>query len=116
MIKVLQKSGGDAFIEDKHSHTPFYYRTHGQRLNVRSMKDNAVMNQLISGQLSRPLLQDLEEDIYDWIHTGNIGKLEELVLTGYADLLLGRNHEVEDADSIGFLEVLPQYQVGNLIL
>lgn len=90
------------------------------------MKDNAVMNQLISGQLSRPLLQgifppllsfksrlfpDLEEDIYDWIHTGNIGKLEELVLTGYADLLLGRNHEVEDADSIGFLEVLPQYQV-----
>ncbi|UMM24050.1 hypothetical protein L5515_004469 [Caenorhabditis briggsae] len=110
MIKVLQKSGGDAFIEDKHGHTPFYYRTHGQRLNVRSMKDNAVMNQLISGQLSRPLLQDLEEDIYDWIHTGNIGKLEELVLTGYADLLLGRNHEVDDADSIGFLEVLPQYQ------
>ncbi|CAB3403422.1 unnamed protein product [Caenorhabditis bovis] len=104
------KSGGDAFIEDKHGHTPFYYRTHGQRLNVRSMKDNAVMNQLISGQLSRPLLQDLEEDIYDWIHTGNIGKLEELVLTGYADMLLGRTHEVEDADSIGFLEVLPQYQ------
>ncbi|CAI5445216.1 unnamed protein product [Caenorhabditis angaria] len=110
MIKVLQKSGGDAFIEDKHGHTPFYYRTHGQRLNVRSMKDNAVMNQLISGQINRPLLQDLEEDIYDWIHTGNVGKLEELVLTGYADLLLGRNHEVEDADSIGFLEVLPQYQ------
>ncbi|PIO56504.1 hypothetical protein TELCIR_22096, partial [Teladorsagia circumcincta] len=52
----------------------------------------------------------LEEDIYDWIHTGNVGKLEELVLTGYGDLLLGRNHEVEDADSIGFLEVLPQYQ------
>ncbi|KHJ93002.1 ankyrin repeat protein [Oesophagostomum dentatum] len=130
MIKVLQKAGGDAFIDDKvsskisvctvpretlvisqHGHTPFYYRTHGQRLNVRSMKDNAVMNQLMSGQLSRTLLQDLEEDIYDWIHTGNIGKLEELVLTGYADLLLGRNHEVEDADSIGFLEVLPQYQV-----
>uniref|UniRef100_A0A8R1HMB2 ANK_REP_REGION domain-containing protein n=1 Tax=Caenorhabditis japonica TaxID=281687 RepID=A0A8R1HMB2_CAEJA len=110
MIKVLQKSGGDAFIEDKHGHTPFYYRTHGQRLNVRSMKDNAVMNQLISGQLSRPLLQDLEEDIYDWIQTGNVGKLEELVLTGYADLLLGRNHEVDDSDSIGFLEVLPQYQ------
>ncbi|GMT20603.1 hypothetical protein PFISCL1PPCAC_11900 [Pristionchus fissidentatus] len=110
MIKVLQKAGGDAFIEDKHGHTPFYYRTHGQRLNVRMMKDNAVMSQLISGQLNRILLQDLEEDIYDWIHTGNIGKLEELVLTGYADLLLGRNHEVEDADSIGFLEVLPQYQ------
>ncbi|CAJ0580803.1 unnamed protein product, partial [Mesorhabditis spiculigera] len=110
MIKVLQKSGGDAFIEDKHGHTPFYYRTHGQRLNVRTLKDNAIMSQLISGQLHRPLLQDLEEDIYDWIHTGNVGKLEELVLTGYADLLLGRNHEVEDADSIGFLEVLPQYQ------
>ncbi|WKX99944.1 hypothetical protein Q1695_014649 [Nippostrongylus brasiliensis] len=110
MIKVLQKAGGDAFIEDKHGHTPFYYRTHGQRLNVRSMKDNAVMNQLMSGQLNRTLLQDLEEDIYDWIHTGNVGKLEELVLNGYGDLLLGRNHEVEDADSIGFLEVLPQYQ------
>ncbi|PIO71271.1 hypothetical protein TELCIR_06838 [Teladorsagia circumcincta] len=76
-----------------HGHTPFYYRTQGQRLNMRSMKDNAVMNQLMSGQLSRTLLQDLEEDIYDWIHTGNVGKLEELVLTGYGDLLLGRNHE-----------------------
>ena len=53
-----------------------------------------VINQLISGQLNRPLLQDLEEDITDWVHTGNIGKLEELVLNGYADLLLGRNHQV----------------------
>uniref|UniRef100_A0A1I7W721 ANK_REP_REGION domain-containing protein n=1 Tax=Heterorhabditis bacteriophora TaxID=37862 RepID=A0A1I7W721_HETBA len=79
MIKVLQKSGGDAFIDDKHGHTPFYYRTHGQRLNVRSMKDNAVMNQLVSGQLNRTLLQ------------------------GFINF-------VEDADSIGFLEVLPQYQ------
>lgn len=66
---------------------------------------------LTSAASSNILFLDLEEDIYDWIHTGNIGKLEELVLTGYADLLLGRNHEVEDADSIGFLEVLPQYQV-----
>ncbi|KJH52510.1 ankyrin repeat protein [Dictyocaulus viviparus] len=110
MIKVLQKAGGDAFIDDKHGHTPFYYRTHGERLNMRSMKDNAVMNHLISGQLSRTLLQDFEEDIYDWTHNGDVDKLEELVLTGYGDLLLGRNHEVEDADSIGFLEVLPQYQ------
>ena len=53
---------------------------------------------------------DLEEDISDWIHTGNVGKLEELVLNGYADLLLGRNHQVDDADAVGFLEVLPQYQ------
>uniref|UniRef100_A0AC34QFB3 Uncharacterized protein n=1 Tax=Panagrolaimus sp. JU765 TaxID=591449 RepID=A0AC34QFB3_9BILA len=110
MIKVLQKSGGDAFIEDKYGHTPFYYRTHGKRLNMRTLKDNAVINQLISGQLNRPLLQDLEEDISDWIHTGNVGKLEELVLNGYADLLLGRNHQVDDSDAVGFLEVLPQYQ------
>ena len=52
----------------------------------------------------------MEEDISDWIHTGNVGKLEELVLNGYADLLLGRNHQVDDADAVGFLEVLPQYQ------
>lgn len=39
-----------------------------------------------------------------------MGKLEELVLNGYADLLLGRNHQVDDADAVGFLEVLPQYQ------
>jgi hypothetical protein len=86
------------------------------------------MNQLISGELTRRLLQgiwdlckfkekiptllytDLEEDISDWVHTGNIGKLEELVLNGYADLLLGRTHEVEDLEAIRFLEVLPQYQ------
>ncbi|TKR64477.1 hypothetical protein L596_025002 [Steinernema carpocapsae] len=110
MIKVLQKSGGDAFIEDKYGHTPFYYRTHGKRLNVRTLKDNAVINQLISGQLNRPLLQDLEEDISDWIHTGNVGKLEELVLNGYADLLLGRNHNIDENEAVGFLEVLPQYQ------
>uniref|UniRef100_A0A158P856 ANK_REP_REGION domain-containing protein n=1 Tax=Angiostrongylus cantonensis TaxID=6313 RepID=A0A158P856_ANGCA len=110
MIKVLQKAGGDAFIDDKHGHTPFYYRTHGERLSIRNIKNNAAMNQLMSGQLSRTLLQDFEEDIYDWTHNGNVGKLEELVLTGYGDLLLGRNHEVEDPDSIGFLEVLPQYQ------
>lgn len=70
---------------------------------------------------------DLEEDISDWIHTGNVGKLEELVLNGilnaailsnanlyfpgYADLLLGRTHTVDDAEAINFLEVLPQYQV-----
>ena len=42
MIKVLQKAGGDAFIEDKYGHTPFYYRTHGKRLNIRTLKDNAV--------------------------------------------------------------------------
>uniref|UniRef100_A0A0K0F5M1 ANK_REP_REGION domain-containing protein n=1 Tax=Strongyloides venezuelensis TaxID=75913 RepID=A0A0K0F5M1_STRVS len=110
MIKVLQKFGGDAFIEDKFGHTPFYYRTHGKKLNVLSLKDNAVINQLITGQLNRPLLQDLEEDISDWIHTGNIGKLEELVLNGYAELLLGRTAQVNDADSMSFLEVLPQYQ------
>ncbi|KAK0420633.1 hypothetical protein QR680_014803 [Steinernema hermaphroditum] len=115
MIKVLQKSGGDAFIEDKYGHTPFYYRTHGKRLNVRTLKDNAVINQLISGQLNRPLLQDLEEDISDWIHTGNVGKLEELVLNGYADLLLGRNHQVNDNEAMGFLEVLPQYQASAKI-
>lgn len=53
----------------------------------------------------------MEEDISDWIHTGNVGKLEELVLNGYADLLLGRTHSVDDPDAINFLEVLPQYQV-----
>jgi hypothetical protein len=42
MIKVLQKAGGDAFVEDKYGHTPFYYRTHGKRLNIRTLKDNAV--------------------------------------------------------------------------
>jgi hypothetical protein len=41
-FKVLQKAGGDAFIEDKLGHTPFYYRTHGKRLNIRTLKDNAV--------------------------------------------------------------------------
>uniref|UniRef100_A0A914GVW4 Uncharacterized protein n=1 Tax=Globodera rostochiensis TaxID=31243 RepID=A0A914GVW4_GLORO len=111
MIKVLQKAGGDAFIEDKYGHTPFFYRTHGKRLNIRTLKDNAVINNLIAGQLNRTLLQDLEEDITDWVHTGNIGKLEELVLNGYADLLLGRNHQVEDAEAVSFLEAIEQ---GNL--
>ncbi|VDD96314.1 unnamed protein product [Enterobius vermicularis] len=110
IIKMLQKAGGDAFIEDKRGHTPFYYRNHDRRLNIKTFKEHALMNQLLSGELSRFLLQDLEEDIHDWIHSGNIGKLEELVLTGYGDLLLGQAHEADDQDVITFLEVLPQYQ------
>ena len=45
----------------QYGHTPFYYRTHGKRLNMRTLKDNAVINQLISGQLNRPLLQGKNE-------------------------------------------------------
>lgn len=41
----------------QHGHTPFYYRTHPRGMNLRTMKDNAVMNQLMTGELSRPLLQ-----------------------------------------------------------
>ena len=32
------------------------------------------------------------------------------LVNGYADLLLGRAHQVDDADANGFLELLPQYQ------
>jgi hypothetical protein len=46
-IKVLQKAGGDAFMEDKYGHTPFYYRTHGRGLNIRTLKDNAVSQKYI---------------------------------------------------------------------
>lgn len=43
----------------------------------------------------------------DWIHTGNVGKLEELVLNGYADLLLGRAHQV------AFFKQQSFYQLKN---
>lgn len=42
---------------------------------------------------------------------GNLGKLEELVLNGYGDLLLGKIAEVDEKDTLNFLEILPQYQV-----
>ncbi|VDN06231.1 unnamed protein product, partial [Thelazia callipaeda] len=110
MIKKLQKAGADGFIEDKLGHTPFYYRTHARRLHIRVANDNATLSGLISGQMGRSLLKDLEEDISNWIHTGNVRKLEDLVLNGYADLLVGRIHEVDDPDTLNFLDVLPQYQ------
>jgi hypothetical protein len=53
----------------------------------------------------------LEEDISDWFQSGNVGKLEELVLNNFGDLLLGRTHDIDNTDVIDFLEVLPQYQV-----
>lgn len=55
---------------------------------------------------------DLEEDISDWINAGNLRKLDNLVLTGYANLLSGRIHEVDDLDIRHFLDTLPQYQVN----
>uniref|UniRef100_A0A0N4U7Y3 ANK_REP_REGION domain-containing protein n=1 Tax=Dracunculus medinensis TaxID=318479 RepID=A0A0N4U7Y3_DRAME len=108
IAKLLQKSGANAFIEDKYGHTPFYYRSHVMR--SKNFKENTVISQLISGQMNRKRLRDLEEDISDWIHVGNIAKMEQIVLFGYGDLLLGRMNEVEDSDVINFLEVLPQYQ------
>lgn len=62
---------------------------------------------------------DLEEEISDWLQVGNLQKLEELVLSGFGDLLLGKMAQVEDKDVLSFLEILPQYQVmfqhGNKI-
>ena len=109
-VKMLQKAGADAFIEDKSGHTPFYYRTNQSALKVHVVRDSAVIDQLMEGALSRSLLQDLEEDITDWFQSGNVGKLEELVLNNFGDLLLGRTTDIDNTDVIDFLEVLPQYQ------
>jgi hypothetical protein len=56
-VKMLQKCGADAFIEDKNGHTPFYYRTNQMLLNVHVVRDTAVIDQLLAGELSRALLQ-----------------------------------------------------------
>jgi len=56
----------------------------------------------------------LEEEISDWLQVGNLEKLEELVLSGFGDLLLGKLAQVEDKDVVNFLEILPQYQVLSL--
>ncbi|VDO53758.1 unnamed protein product [Onchocerca flexuosa] len=74
------------------------------------IKDNDQMDQLLTGQISEPLLQDFEENISNWIHTGNIRKLDDVVLNGYADLLSGRAHETDDPDVRHFLDELPQYR------
>ncbi|VDM16460.1 unnamed protein product [Wuchereria bancrofti] len=74
------------------------------------IKDNDQMNELLTGQMSGPLLQELEEDILEWIHTSNLRRLDDLVLNGYANLLSGRTYEVDDPDIRHFLDALPQYQ------
>uniref|UniRef100_A0A915IV32 Uncharacterized protein n=1 Tax=Romanomermis culicivorax TaxID=13658 RepID=A0A915IV32_ROMCU len=110
-VKILQKFGGDAFLEDKYGHTPFYYRSNPERLSaLQKVKSESVMEQLLAGGLMRSLLQELEEEIVDWLRAGNLGKLEELVLSGYGDLLLGKVAQVEDKEVLNFLEILPQYQ------
>ena len=47
----------------------------------------------------------------NYLQTGSVNRLEDLVLNGYGDFLLGRVNETEDPDILSFLEVLPQYQV-----
>ncbi|CAG9538986.1 unnamed protein product [Cercopithifilaria johnstoni] len=111
MVKLLQKAGADDFIEDKFGHTPLYYRNNMEQLDDKMMiKDNDQMDELITGQMSESLLQDLEENISNWIHNGNLRKLDSLVLNGYADLLSGRTHEIDDPDIRHFLDALPEYQ------
>uniref|UniRef100_A0A0R3RJ35 ANK_REP_REGION domain-containing protein n=1 Tax=Elaeophora elaphi TaxID=1147741 RepID=A0A0R3RJ35_9BILA len=111
MVRLLRKAGADDFIEDKFGHTPLFYQNNSNQLDFKMMiKDNDQMDELITGQMSGPLLQDLEENILDWIHTGNLRKLDDLVLIGYADLLSGRTHEVGDPDIRHFLNELPKYQ------
>ncbi|VDK73506.1 unnamed protein product, partial [Onchocerca ochengi] len=111
MVKLLQKAGADAFMEDKFGHTPSYYQNNANRLDDKMMiKDDDQMEQLLTGLITEPLLQDLEENISNWIHTGNIRKLDDLVLNGYADLLYGRAYEVDDPDVRRFLDELPQFQ------
>ena len=56
-VKMLQRAGADAFIEDKAGHTPFFYRTNPGALMMRTVKDAAVIDQLMAGEMSRPLLQ-----------------------------------------------------------
>ncbi|VIO90375.1 Uncharacterized protein BM_BM11608 [Brugia malayi] len=111
MVNMLQKAGADAFIEDKFGHTALYYQNNENQLDVKMMiKDNDQMNELLTGQMSGPLLQELEEDISEWIHTSNLRRLDDLVLNGYANLLSGRTYEVDDPDIRRFLDTLPQYQ------
>ncbi|KAM3724074.1 Serine/threonine-protein phosphatase 6 regulatory ankyrin repeat subunit [Dirofilaria immitis] len=92
-------------------HAPLYYQNNSNQLDAKMMiKDNDQMDQLIAGQATGSLLQDVEEDISNWIHNGNIRKLDELVLNGYADLLSCRSYETDDPDVRHFLDALPQYQ------
>ncbi|EFO20957.2 hypothetical protein LOAG_07532 [Loa loa] len=111
MVKMLQKAGADAFIEDKFGHAPLYYQNNANQLDIKIMiKDNDQMDELISGQMSGPLLQDFDDNISEWIHTSNLRKLDNLVLNGYSDLLSGRTYEIDDPDVRHFLNALPQYQ------
>lgn len=53
----------------------------------------------------------LESNIRQWIRDGNVGKLEQLVLSGCGDLLL--NHATSNPDSLTFLEHLSTYLVTS---
>ncbi|VDP34782.1 unnamed protein product [Soboliphyme baturini] len=69
------------------------------------------MSTLITGETSFTLLQDLEKEIKTWVDTGNIPKLEKLVLNGFGDFLVGVIDETNNKTSLKFLQTLPQYQV-----
>ncbi|VDO65580.1 unnamed protein product [Onchocerca flexuosa] len=51
----------------------------------------------------------LKSNIRRWLRDGNIGKLEQLVLSGCGDLLSG--HTVNNSDSKNFLGYLNNYLV-----
>jgi hypothetical protein len=137
MYRQLRRSGADpdiidcvcdacacAGIQVQYGHAPKYYLNHpgeldlaNLRLDTRAALKHVLRNRIAPSYLQSSIGQWLREvcatpAIRVMCAQGSVGKLEQLVLSGCGDMLLGKTSTNVDCNE--FLAKLPDYLVGGL--
>ena len=106
----------------QYGHAPKYYLNHpgeldlvNLRLDTRAALKHVLRNRIAPSYLQSSIAQWLREvcatpTLRVMCAQGSVGKLEQLVLSGCGDMLLGKTSTNVDCNE--FLEKLPDYLVG----
>ncbi|VDM23545.1 unnamed protein product [Wuchereria bancrofti] len=108
MYKKMRSVGADSKICDRNGRKPSYYLNNPDEIDLKAMSADreVILDEIIRSRITTSYLQS---NIRQWLHDGNISKLEQLVLSGCGDLLFG--HTTSNSNSNIFLNHLNAYLV-----
>ncbi|RWS09895.1 Tankyrase-1-like protein [Dinothrombium tinctorium] len=116
IYKILLRAGADPRVRDNNNKTAEYYRVHLLPLpsELSKLAANSKRKTNINGVGLSPLskrrqflLPSVQEKITNALHDGDANQLQELVLEGYGDAIIGRSSWGEEARK--FLKNLPHF-------
>ncbi|RWS24236.1 Tankyrase-1-like protein, partial [Leptotrombidium deliense] len=116
IYKILLRAGADPRVRDTNNKTAEYYRVHLLPLpsELSKLSVNSKRRQTLNGVGLSPitkrrqiLLPSIQEKITNALHDGDATQLQDLVLEGYGDAILGRSSWGEEARK--FLKNLPHF-------